>query len=93
MQAQKYIFRAARIIAPVIGTIIVEGYDWVISILKDQQYMTLAYEVEMHKAIQYLHNRKFSEVLFLTMLVRIILVLSENECSSMDSNWKIEFTH
>ncbi|KAI5069540.1 hypothetical protein GOP47_0015841 [Adiantum capillus-veneris] len=64
-RAHKYIFTAARIIAPVIGGTFVEGYDWVINILKDQQYVTLAHEMEMDKAIHYLHKRKFGNAISL----------------------------
>ncbi|KAH7352170.1 hypothetical protein KP509_19G033100 [Ceratopteris richardii] len=64
-QAHKYIFMAARIIAPVIGSTFVEGYDWIISILKDQQYLTLAHEIEMDKAIYYLHKKQFGNAISL----------------------------
>ncbi|MCO5554700.1 hypothetical protein L7F22_008233 [Adiantum nelumboides] len=64
-RADKYIFTAARIIAPVIGSSFVEGYDWVISILKDQQYISLVHEMEMDKAVHYLHKRKFTDAISL----------------------------
>lgn len=59
----KYILTAARLIAPVLYDNFEEGYDWVIEGLKDQQFHALANEMEMEKAIQYLHHRNFSEVL------------------------------
>lgn len=61
-QALKYILTAARLIAPLLFHNFVEGYDWVIEGLKDQQYPALANEMEMDKAIQHLHRRDFAQV-------------------------------
>lgn len=61
-QALKYILTAARLIAPVLYHNFVEGYDWVVEGLKDQQYPSLANEMEMDKAIQHLHRRDFAQV-------------------------------
>jgi intraflagellar transport protein 88 len=62
-QAQKYILTAARLIAPVLGGTCMEGYDWVVELLKDQQYVALANEMEMDRAIQHLHKQDFGQVL------------------------------
>lgn len=43
----------------------VEGYDWVVEGLKDQQYAALANEMELEKAIQHLHRRDFTQVAIL----------------------------
>lgn len=68
-QAMKYILTAARLIAPVIGNNFVEGYDWIIALLKDQQYVYLAHEMEMDKATQHLKKRNYSEVCANVLLV------------------------
>nr|AFN42835.1 intraflagellar transport protein 88-like protein [Marsilea vestita] len=60
-QAHKYIFNAARIIAPAICSNFADGYDWIINVLKDQQYVNLAHELEMDKAVQYLHRKNFAQ--------------------------------
>lgn len=62
-QAQKYILTAARLIAPVLGGTCMEGYDWIVELLKDQQYVALANEMEMDRAIQHLHKQDFGQVL------------------------------
>ncbi|KAG0555508.1 hypothetical protein KC19_12G174000 [Ceratodon purpureus] len=64
-QALKYILTAARLIAPVLYHNFVEGYDWVVEGLKDQQYPSLANEMEMDKAIQHLHRRDFAQAIVL----------------------------
>jgi len=64
-QAQKYILTAARLIAPVLGGTCMEGYDWVVELLKDQQYVALANEMEMDRAIQHLHKQDFGQAIML----------------------------
>lgn len=64
-QALKYISTAARLIAPVLYHNFVEGYDWVVEGLKDQQYAALANEMELEKAIQHLHRRDFTQAIVL----------------------------
>ncbi|XP_024515999.1 intraflagellar transport protein 88 homolog [Selaginella moellendorffii] len=64
-QANRLILTSARIIAPVVGNSLVEGYDWVIELLQDQQYVTLAHEMEMDKALQHLHQRDFQQAIAL----------------------------
>lgn len=69
-QALKYILTAARLIAPVLHSNFVEGYDWVVEGLKDQHYVALANEMEMDKAIQHLHRREFVQVSSSSFAVR-----------------------
>ncbi|KAJ7522506.1 hypothetical protein O6H91_18G014900 [Diphasiastrum complanatum] len=63
--AYKYILAAARLIAPVIGASFLEGYDWLIDMLNDQHYTSLAHEIEMDKAIQQLHRGNYGEAILL----------------------------
>lgn len=61
-KANKYIFTAARLIAPVLGETFFEGYDSLIEMLKDQEYLALANEMEMEKAMQHLRRQDFGQV-------------------------------
>ncbi|KAL3692828.1 hypothetical protein R1sor_006479 [Riccia sorocarpa] len=63
--AFKYILTSARLIAPVLGNSFVEGYDCLIGMLKDQQYIALANEMEMDKALQHLHRQDFTQAILL----------------------------
>ncbi|BBN04340.1 intraflagellar transport protein 88 [Marchantia polymorpha subsp. ruderalis] len=63
--AFKYILTAARLVAPVLGSTFVEGYDCLIGMLKDQHYVALANEMEMNKALQFLRRQDFVQAISL----------------------------
>ncbi|CAM6118773.1 unnamed protein product [Calypogeia fissa] len=63
--ANKYIFTAGRLIAPVLGETVFEGYDCLIEMLKDKEYLTLASEMEMDKAMQHLRRQDFGQAVSL----------------------------
>ncbi|KAG6542585.1 hypothetical protein Mapa_016056 [Marchantia paleacea] len=63
--AFKYILTAARLVAPVLGSTFVEGYDYLIGMLKDQHYIALANEMEMDKALQHLRRQDFVQAISL----------------------------
>lgn len=75
-QALKYILTAARLIAPVLFNNFVEGYDWIVEGLKDQQYVALANEMEMDKAIQHLRRRDFVQVVAFQIKKKLIQLCS-----------------
>ncbi|XP_023554933.1 intraflagellar transport protein 88 homolog [Octodon degus] len=59
--AEKYIMTAAKLIAPVIETSFAVGYDWCVEIVKASQYVELANDLEINKAITYLRQKDFNQ--------------------------------
>ncbi|KAJ8785685.1 hypothetical protein J1605_007282 [Eschrichtius robustus] len=60
--AEKYIMTAAKLIAPVIETSFAVGYDWCVEVVKASQYVELANDLEINKAITYLRQKDFNQV-------------------------------
>ncbi|XP_067569908.1 intraflagellar transport protein 88 homolog isoform X8 [Pseudorca crassidens] len=59
--AEKYIMTAAKLIAPVIETSFAVGYDWCVEVVKASQYVELANDLEINKAIMYLRQKDFNQ--------------------------------
>ncbi|XP_008066175.1 intraflagellar transport protein 88 homolog isoform X2 [Carlito syrichta] len=59
--AEKYIKAAAKLIAPVIDTSFALGYDWCVEVVKASQYVELADDLEINKAMTYLRQRDFNQ--------------------------------
>uniref|UniRef100_A0A8D2D5E2 Intraflagellar transport protein 88 homolog n=1 Tax=Sciurus vulgaris TaxID=55149 RepID=A0A8D2D5E2_SCIVU len=59
--AEKYIMTAAKLIAPVIETSFAIGYDWCVEVVKASQYVELANDLEINKAITYLRQKDFNQ--------------------------------
>ncbi|XP_053312410.1 intraflagellar transport protein 88 homolog [Spea bombifrons] len=59
--AEKYIMTAAKLIAPAIETSFAVGYDWCVEVVKGSQYVELANDLEINKAITYLRQKDFSK--------------------------------
>nr|DBA32669.1 TPA: hypothetical protein GDO54_000444 [Pyxicephalus adspersus] len=59
--AEKYIMTAAKLIAPVIENSFDAGYDWCVDAVKTSQYVELANDLEINKAITYLRQKNFSQ--------------------------------
>ncbi|KAM5278869.1 intraflagellar transport protein 88 homolog isoform 7-T7 [Hipposideros larvatus] len=59
--AEKYIMTAAKLIAPVIESSFAVGYDWCVEIVKASQYVELANDLEINKAITYLRQKDFNQ--------------------------------
>ncbi|XP_042314236.1 intraflagellar transport protein 88 homolog isoform X2 [Sceloporus undulatus] len=59
--AEKYIMTAAKLIAPVIETSFAVGYDWCVEAVKVSQYVELANDLEINKAITYLRQKDFNQ--------------------------------
>uniref|UniRef100_A0A3Q3XBH9 Uncharacterized protein n=1 Tax=Mola mola TaxID=94237 RepID=A0A3Q3XBH9_MOLML len=59
--AEKYIMTAAKLIAPAIETSFVTGFDWCVDMVKSSQYVELANDLEINKAITYLRQKDFNQ--------------------------------
>ncbi|XP_018410189.1 PREDICTED: intraflagellar transport protein 88 homolog [Nanorana parkeri] len=59
--AEKYIMTAAKLIAPVIENSFDVGYDWCVEAVKTSQYVELANDLEINKAITYLRQKNFTQ--------------------------------
>ncbi|XP_030284633.1 intraflagellar transport protein 88 homolog isoform X4 [Sparus aurata] len=59
---EKYIMTAAKLIAPAIETSFATGFDWCVDMVKSSQYVELANDLEINKAITYLRQKDFNQV-------------------------------
>lgn len=57
--AEKYIMTAAKLIAPAIESSFAVGLDWCVEMVKNSQYVELANDLELNKAITYLRQKDF----------------------------------
>ena len=62
-RALKYIVDAAKLIAPVIEDDIIEGYDWLISVVQDSQYNSAQSEVEISRALTFLRKNSIEKAI------------------------------
>lgn len=62
-QALRYIVDAAKLMAPVIEDDIIEGYEWIISVVKASPYSTAQSEVEICKALAYLKKKNLEKAI------------------------------
>ncbi|KAG1960001.1 intraflagellar transport protein [Pimephales promelas] len=60
--AEKYIMTSAKLIAPAIESSFAAGFDWCVDMVKGSQYVELANDLEINKAITYLRQRDFKQV-------------------------------
>ncbi|XP_063506660.1 intraflagellar transport protein 88 homolog isoform X29 [Pongo pygmaeus] len=59
--AEKYIMTSAKLIAPVIETSFAAGYDWCVEVVKASQYVELANDLEINKAVTYLRQKDYNQ--------------------------------
>ncbi|KAL2081102.1 hypothetical protein ACEWY4_022955 [Coilia grayii] len=59
--AEKFIMTAAKLIAPAIEGSFAAGFDWCVDMVKGSQYVELANDLEINKAITYLRQRDFNQ--------------------------------
>ncbi|XP_072899793.1 intraflagellar transport protein 88 homolog isoform X1 [Hemitrygon akajei] len=59
--AERFIMTAAKLIAPAIEPSFAAGYDWCVEMVKTSQYVELANDLEINKAITYLRQRDFNQ--------------------------------
>uniref|UniRef100_A0A8C4EX89 Intraflagellar transport protein 88 homolog n=3 Tax=Dicentrarchus labrax TaxID=13489 RepID=A0A8C4EX89_DICLA len=59
--AEKYIMTAAKLIAPAIENSFASGFDWCVDMVKSSQYVELANDLEINKAITYLRQKDFNQ--------------------------------
>lgn len=62
-EAERCIMMAAKIISPGIEKTFSAGYDWCIEEVKSSQYMELAHNLEIDKAIGYLRQKDFQQAI------------------------------
>ncbi|XP_077473984.1 intraflagellar transport protein 88 homolog isoform X1 [Stigmatopora argus] len=60
-RAEKYVMTAAKLIAPVIESSFAAGFDWCVDMVKGSQYVELANDLEINKAITYLRQKDFNQ--------------------------------
>ncbi|XP_029567676.1 intraflagellar transport protein 88 homolog isoform X3 [Salmo trutta] len=60
--AEKFIMTSAKLIAPAIEATFAAGFDWCVDMVKSSQYVELANDLEINKAITYLRQRDFKQV-------------------------------
>nr|XP_061799206.1 intraflagellar transport protein 88 homolog isoform X5 [Nerophis lumbriciformis] len=60
-RAEKYVMTAAKLIAPVIESSFAAGFDWCVDMVKNSQYVELANDLEINKAITYLRQKDFNQ--------------------------------
>ncbi|KAK1797505.1 hypothetical protein P4O66_000762 [Electrophorus voltai] len=59
--AEKYIMTSAKLIAPAIESTFAAGFDWCVDMVKGSQYVELANDLEINKAITYLRQKDFKQ--------------------------------
>ncbi|XP_060682696.1 intraflagellar transport protein 88 homolog isoform X2 [Hemiscyllium ocellatum] len=59
--AERFIMTAAKLIAPAIEASFASGFDWCVEMVKASQYVELANDLEINKAITYLRQRDFNQ--------------------------------
>ncbi|XP_054643171.1 intraflagellar transport protein 88 homolog isoform X2 [Dunckerocampus dactyliophorus] len=60
-RAEKYVMTAAKLIAPAIEVSFAAGFDWCVDMVKSSQYVELANDLEINKAITYLRQKDFNQ--------------------------------
>lgn len=58
---------AAKLIAPSIEQSFSAGYDWCVDCVKQSNYIDLANDLEINKALMYLKQKEFNQVCFVTV--------------------------
>ncbi|KAJ3601457.1 hypothetical protein NHX12_032425 [Muraenolepis orangiensis] len=59
--AEKFIMTSAKLIAPAIESSFAAGFDWCVDTVKSSQYVELANDLEINKAITYLRQKDFKQ--------------------------------
>ncbi|XP_015519065.1 intraflagellar transport protein 88 homolog isoform X2 [Neodiprion pinetum] len=77
-EAEKTILTAAKLIAPVIEDTLTAGFAWCVDMIKSSAYSPLAADLEINKAMVFLHNRE-------TQLAIDTLKVFENRETSANS--------
>ena len=70
---------AAKIISPVIDLTYTAGYNWCIEQVKSSQYMELAHSLDIDKAIGFLKQKDFQQVI-LSLSLSLCLSLCLSVC-------------
>ena len=75
-EAEQCIMMAAKIISPVIDLSYTAGYNWCIEQVKSSQYMDLAHSLDIDKAIGFLKQKDFKQVVCLSVCLSVCLCTS-----------------
>uniref|UniRef100_A0A8C5E5X1 Intraflagellar transport 88 homolog n=1 Tax=Gouania willdenowi TaxID=441366 RepID=A0A8C5E5X1_GOUWI len=59
--AEKFIMTTAKLIAPAIETSFATGFDWCVEMVKSSQYVELANDLEINKAITFLRQKDINQ--------------------------------
>ena len=62
-QGGKYLSAASKLLAPVIETDIVSGFNWVVDVLRAQTHPELASELEIAKALHFMRAKQFHKAI------------------------------
>jgi len=62
-QALKFILDASKLIAPIIEDDLIEGYEWILSVIKASPYQTAQSEIEICKALAYLKKKNLEKAI------------------------------
>jgi len=62
-QSYKYLSIASKLLAPVIDTDIISGFNWVCDTLRSQSQLALATEMEIAKALFFMRSRQFDKAI------------------------------
>ncbi|XP_042208786.1 intraflagellar transport protein 88 homolog isoform X2 [Homarus americanus] len=60
-EAERSILTAAKLISPVIENSFSDGYNWCVDAIKNSQYVDLANDLEINKAVMYLRQKNFKD--------------------------------
>jgi len=71
---------AAKIISPVIDSSYTAGYNWCIEQVKASQYMELAHSLDIDKAIGFLKQKDFQQVIDVTLSAPVCLFVCLSVC-------------
>ena len=62
-QACNYLIKAAKLIAPSFSDDEIEGYNWIIDMLKNSPYSEVESEIEITKSLCYLKKKKIDKAI------------------------------
>jgi len=71
---------AAKIISPVIDSSYTAGYNWCIEQVKSSQYVDLAHSLDIDKAIGFLKQKDFHQVLSVCLFLFVCLSVCQSVC-------------
>ncbi|XP_061782090.1 intraflagellar transport protein 88 homolog isoform X2 [Nerophis lumbriciformis] len=85
-RAEKYVMTAAKLIAPAIESSFAAGFDWCVDLVKSSQYVELANDLQLKKAMTFFRQMHFDQAMKILKEVakqdsRVKSAASNNLCS------------